>query len=50
MMAASSYRDAKCAFLNEPNEPSAWGIMRAADCRSDETGRREIELLDIAAP
>jgi len=43
-----SYRDAKCAFLDE--EQGAWGLMLEAACRLDETARRTLELLDIAAP
>jgi uncharacterized protein YecT (DUF1311 family) len=44
-----AYRDAKCAFLDDPTRPSAWGIMLEADCRMDETSRRTIELRDILA-
>jgi uncharacterized protein YecT (DUF1311 family) len=44
-----AYRDAKCAFLNDPEHVSAWGLMLAADCRMDETSRRTIELRDILA-
>ena len=44
-----AYRDAKCAFLDDPTRSSAWGIMLEADCRMDETSRRAIELRDILA-
>jgi uncharacterized protein YecT (DUF1311 family) len=44
-----AYRDAKCAFLNDPEHVSAWGLMLEADCRMDETARRTIELREILA-
>jgi uncharacterized protein YecT (DUF1311 family) len=42
-----AYRDAKCAFLDDPKSPGAWGIMLQAQCRMDETSRRTIELREI---
>lgn len=42
-----NYRAAKCAFLNDLEDVSAWGLMLAADCRMDETARRAIELRDV---
>ena len=44
-----AYRDANCAFLNNLQDPSAWGLMLAADCTLDETARRTIELRAILA-
>ena len=41
------YRTAKCGFLNDLENPGAWGMMLSADCRMDETARRTIELRDI---
>jgi uncharacterized protein YecT (DUF1311 family) len=44
-----AYRDANCAFLENLQNPSAWGLMRAADCKLDQTARRTIELREILA-
>jgi uncharacterized protein YecT (DUF1311 family) len=44
-----AYRDAKCAFLNDPEHVSTWGLMLEADCRMGETARRTIELREILA-
>lgn len=42
-----AYRTAKCAFLNDMDQPGAWGLMLQADCAMDETSRRTLELRAI---